>query len=187
MRKAYLVVGTILALAITVGEVRAQSDNVTIMPIRQTMSGTIVRHSDVTANPAYLGICAGTGTLGDYTCNTLWVLIPPPSDWTPPAACPPPAVFPFFFKGGHTQRFQNGDLLYWKQDQTSPNNYLCWVSQTRAIGHLEYRFDGGTGRFEGAKGKVTMQGHFDVVSSDSVGTLLMGGTGTVTGTLELAR
>jgi len=186
MRKAYVVVGTILALAITVGEVRAQSNDGKIMPIKQMISGTIARHSDGTANPGYLGICAGTGTLGEYTCNTLQVLIPPPSNWTPPAACPQ-AVFPFFFNGGHIQRFNNGDLLYWKQDQTSPDNYLCWVSPTRAIVNLQYRFEGGTGRFEGAKGKVTLQGPLDVVSSDSAGTLLMAATATVTGTLELAR
>jgi len=96
-----------------------------------------------------MGICAGKGTFGEHTCNTMFTGQPHPA---PPA----PNCYAQLAMFTHIQRFRNGDLLYSRIPSGEPlgDNYLCF-NGLEYSGTVTVEFVGGTGRFEGASGWAT--------------------------------
>ena len=70
----------------------------------------------------------GRGSLGRFTITSMMDRAENPfgDAWNPSVGCPAGWILvSAFTSGGNIQRFEDGDLLYWGQDHTSPDNILC--------------------------------------------------------------
>ncbi len=183
-----LLLGIAVVFSMAVGAAEAQGK----IKVKETIAGSVVplfADLDGDGNEGDLGLCAGKGTLGVYTCTTV-------TDFDRGGAqldtanCPGALVveLPVAPGGSHVQMFRNGDLLYWVQDD-SVVNYACLDLVTNSwtmINH--YSYAGGTGRFEDATGSATMELTGQALSVDYAGNNVQHGTsGTVTGTIYLAK
>ena len=183
-----LLLGIAVVFSMAVGAAEAQGT----INVKETIAGSVVplfADLDGDGKEGDLGLCAGKGTLGAYTCTTV-------SDFDRSAAqfntanCPGVVVveLPVAPGGSHVQMFRNGDLLFWVQDD-SVGNYACLDVVTNAwtmVNH--YSYVGGTGRFEGATGSATMELTGQGLSFDYAGNGVQHGTsGIVTGTIYLAK
>jgi hypothetical protein len=97
---------------------------------------------------------AGNGTLGPFTFRELHADPASPSS-QPPNTCSGPTHLYFpEVAGGGVFRFQDGSLL---TVGVTAGSSLC-IDLTAAMGHLSttYQITGGTGRFKGASGTLTL-------------------------------
>ena len=189
MRKTIsLLLGITVVFSLAIGTAEAQST----INVKETISGSVVPlYADLNGDgiQADLGLCAGKGNLGYYTCKTV-------TDFDRSGAqlntanCPGAFVveIPLARGGSHVQMFKQGDLLFWVQDDTV-SNYACLDLATNSWTMItHYSYTGGTGRFDGATGPTTMELAGQALSFDHAGNSVQHGTsGTVTGTIYLAK
>ena len=184
-----VILALILTLGIAVGQANAQHQR----EINQTISGStnFVYRPTGDEEIRALGICAGTGTFGSFTCQTLTLI--PPGD-SPPlgfdtANCPDRYEFELPATAGHVQRFANGQVLYWRRDNSAEaKNFYCVDPSlpTEAYIVQTYEYVGGSGRFEGATGKVVMKITNDLIHADANGmSAVYGSHGVIKGTINL--
>ena len=97
---------------------------------------------------------AGNGTLGPFTVRNLRAdtVSPQPSSTCSPGNAPPRLYFPSV-AGAGVFRFQDGSLLTVRLTQGA----AC-IDLTAGVGHFTeiYQITGGTGRFKGASGTLTL-------------------------------
>jgi hypothetical protein len=127
-------------------------------PVRMTYSGSTaattlnLQPGTVTDEEHF----AGSGTLGRFTFRQLRADVFPFSG-QPPSTCSPPSRLYFpVARGGGVFRFQNGSLL--KVEITGGAYCIDLTDLTAPVGNLTvaYQITGGTGRFKGASGALTL-------------------------------
>jgi hypothetical protein len=150
-------------------------------PVRMTFSGSSLPTA-INVQPNTITdeeLLAGKGTLGPFTLRKLRTdLLPPqPSD-----TCSGPTLLNVpVVAGAGVFRFQDGSLLTAQITEGA----IC-VDLTTLVGHLTetYQITGGTGRFEGASGNLTLTATLRVVFSDASGNpALLTSTGEFAGTV----
>jgi hypothetical protein len=163
----------VLMLGLGVASVHAQE-----RPVRMKFSGSMVPTSIVVQPNSITDeeLLAGDGALGSFTFRKLRTdaLAPQPS-----SACPGLNI-PVLAAGG-VFRFQDGSLLTVGLKEPGA---LCIVPPQ---GHLTetYEITGGTGRFRGATGSLTLKATLSVVMvSNSGQPVLLTSTGTLEGTVD---
>jgi len=123
-------------------------------PVKMTFSGTMVGtgttfnlQPDTVTDEQNV---AGNGTLGPFTFRELHADTASPQ---PSSTCSPGPYFPTV-DGGGVFRFQDGSLLTVKVTEGSS---IC-IDLTAGVGHLtvSYQITGGTERFKGASGTLTL-------------------------------
>ena len=127
---------------------------------------------------------AGNGTLGQFTFRQLRADVFPFSG-QPPGTCSPPSHLYFpVARGGGVFRFANGSLL--KVGITGGAYCIDLTDLTAPVGNLTvaYQITGGTGRFKGASGALTLNSTLTpvVFAADNSAKLLTN-TGTFEGTV----
>lgn len=188
--------GILFVLALTAGLTSAQTEKIVVS---ERISGNVspsVIDMNGDGDPAELGMCGGTGTLGNYTCNTLVDLATPMVPAAGPG-CPDGMVkLERNLRGGHVERFENADLLNWapvsKEEDPNAENYVCIVPRPDGTspdkGYIvnTFRYVGGTGRFEGATGTNVMRVEFVTLArTDSGQGVLYAVSGTIEGMVEV--
>lgn len=170
------IVTVALMLNLSVADIYAQQRSV-----KMTFSGSMVA---TTINFAPNTITdeeqlAGNGTLGPFTFRKLRVDAISPQ---PTSSCSGPTQVNFpVVAGGGVFRFQDGSLL----TVTVPQGALC-VDFMAAVGRLteSYQITGGTGRFKGASGTLTLTGTVTpVLASSPSFVVLLTNTGKFEGTI----
>src|SRR5260370_2316875 len=150
-------------------------------PIKMTFSGTNVA-TTINLQPGTVTdeqVLAGNGTLGPFTYRELHAdaLSPQPS-----STCSGPNQFYFpTVTGAGAFRFQDGSLLTIRVTQAT----IC-VDLTAVVGHLNltYQITGGTGRFKGAAGALTLTATlFPVLYNASNAAAFLTNTGEFEGTV----
>jgi hypothetical protein len=123
---------------------------------------------------------AGTGTLGPFTFRELHA---DPASPQPSSTCSGPTHLYFpNVAGGGVFRFQDGSLL---TVGVTAGSSLC-IDLTAGVGHLTttYQITGGTGRFKGASGTLTLTAILTpVLFNASNGAVLLTDTGEFEGTV----
>jgi hypothetical protein len=162
-----------LMLQLGVASVHAQQN-----PVKMTYSGsnvaTTINLQDGTVTDEEL--LAGNGALGPFTYRELHADTAAP----PSSACSSPYYFPIV-TGAGVFRFQEGSLM----TVNVTKGAIC-VDPTTFLGQLTetYQITGGTGRFNGATGTLTLTGTLNVVLSDALGNpKLLTNTGKFEGTV----
>jgi hypothetical protein len=164
-----------LMLHLGIGGVYAQEK-----PVKMTFSGTNVATTinlqpDTVTDEENL---AGNGTLGPFTYRELHADTASPQ----PSSCSDPTQLYFpIVTGAGVFRFQHGSLL----KVTITEGAVC-VDLTAGVGHLTvtYQITGGTGRFKGAFGTLTLTGLLTPVLLDaSEAPKLLTNTGEFEGTV----
>ena len=127
---------------------------------------------------------AGNGTLGQFTFRQLRADVFPFAG-QPPSDCSPPSRLYFpVARGGGIFRFPNGDLL--KVGIEGGAYCIDLTDRTAPVGNLTvaYQITGGTGRFKGASGALTLNSTLTpvVFAADNSAKLLTN-TGTFEGTV----
>ena len=124
-------------------------------------------------------ILAGNGTLGPFTYRELHADTTSPQ---PPSTCSGPTQLYFpIVAGAGVFRFQDGSLLTVNVTEGA----IC-VDLTAGVGDLTetYQITGGTGRFKGASGTLTLTGLLNPVLFDASGNpKLLTNTGKFEGTV----
>ena len=128
---------------------------------------------------------AGKGTLGPFTFRELHAdpASPQPSSTCSPGNAPPRLYFPNV-AGGGVFRFQDGSLL--TVGVTEAGSSIC-IDLTSFVAQLttNYQITGGTGRFKGASGALTLTAMlFPVLFNASGGVVLGTDTGKFEGTVS---
>jgi hypothetical protein len=174
----------ILALMINLGAAGAYAQQ---RPVKMTFSGTL--------EPSPLKLqpntntdeqnLAGNGTLGPFTFRELHAdpAAPEPSSTCSPGNAPPRLYFPNV-AGGGVFRFQDGSLL--TVGVTTAGSSIC-IDLTAGVAHLttNYQITGGTGRFKGASGTLTLTAMLSPVLFDASGGVVLGtDTGEFEGTVS---
>jgi hypothetical protein len=171
-----------LMLSLGVAGVYAQQK-----PVKMTFSGTL--------GPSTLSLqpnthtdeqnLAGNGTLGPFTFRELHAdpASPQPSSTCSPGNAPPRLYFPNV-AGGGVFRFQDGSLL--TVAVTEAGSSIC-IDVTAGVAHLttNYQITGGTGRFKGASGTLTLTAMLTPAVFNSSGGVVLGtDTGEFEGTVS---
>jgi hypothetical protein len=155
-------------------------------PVKMTFSGTVgastAKLQPDTNNDEQN--VAGNGTLGRFTFREIHAdpASPQPSSTCFPGNAPPRLYFPNV-AGGGVFRFQDGSLLTVKLSEGSS---YC-IDLMAVVGHLttNYQITGGTGRFEGASGTLTLTAILTpVLFNASNGAVLLTSTGEFEGTVS---
>jgi len=128
---------------------------------------------------------AGNGTLGQFTFRELHAdpAAPQPSSTCSPGNAPPRLYFPNV-TGGGVFRFQDGSLLTVGVKEAGSS--IC-IDLTAGVAHLttNYQITGGTGRFKGASGTLTLTAMLTPVVFNSSGGVVLGtDTGEFEGTVS---
>ena len=152
-------------------------------PIRMTFSGSTAA-TTLNLEPGTITDeehFAGNGTLGRFTFRQLRADVFPFSG-PPPSTCSPPSRLYFpVARGGGVFRFPNRSLL--KVQITGGAYCIDFTDRTAPVGNLSvaYEITGGTGRFKGASGTLTLNSTLTpvVLAADNSAKLL-----TNTGTFE---
>jgi len=157
------------------------------IPVKMTFSGTL--------GPSALSLgpntntdeqnLAGNGTLGRFTFRELHAdpAAPQPSSTCSPGNAPPRLYFPNV-TGGGVFRFQDGSLL--TVAVTEAGSSIC-IDLTAGVAHLttNYQVTGGTGRFKGASGALTLTAMLTPAVFNSSGVIVLGtDTGEFEGTVS---
>jgi hypothetical protein len=150
-------------------------------PVKMTFSGTQV-HSTINLQPGTVTDeenLAGNGTLGPFTYRELHAdaLSPQPS-----STCSGPNQFYFpTVTGAGVFRFQDGSLLTVRITAGA----IC-VDLTAVVGHLNltYQITGGTGRFKGASGTLTLTAMLFPVLYNANSAVFLTNTGEFDGTVS---
>jgi hypothetical protein len=155
-------------------------------PVKMTFSGTL--------GPSTLSLApntntdeqnlAGNGTLGPFTFRELHAdpAAPQPSSTCSPGNAPPRLYFPNV-AGGGVFRFQDGSLL---TVGVTAGSSIC-IDLSAGVAHLttNYQITGGTGRFEGASGALTMTATMRAVLRNAANAAaLLALTGEIEGTVS---
>jgi hypothetical protein len=95
--------------------------------------------------------------------------------------CPEDTVLQLAATAGFVATFSDQSTLFFAiDDSESAQNALCIIPPGPNVGIFDYVVTGGTGRFEGATGHVTVE-----VAAWGVSPALAAETGTIVGTIEL--
>ena len=126
---------------------------------------------------------AGNGTLGPFTFRELHAdpAAPQPSSTCSPGNAPPRLYFPNV-AGGGVFRFQDGSLL---TVGVTAGSSIC-IDLTSFVAQLttNYQITGGTGRFKGASGTLTLTAMLVPVLFNASGGVVLGtDTGELVGTV----
>jgi hypothetical protein len=163
-----------LMLSLSVADVHAQQRPVKMI-FSGTMEGTTINlQPDTVTDKQVLG---GDGTLGPFTFRELH------ADKTSPqlsSSCSPGPYFPTV-AGGGVFRFKDGSLL----TVTVTDGAIC-IDLAAMVGHLtvSYQVTGGTDRFKGASGTLTLTATLrPVLLNASGGVPLLTNTGEFEGTV----
>ena len=173
--------------------------------VKQSFSGTAIRTGyDMNEDPAVdrgatFAMWYGKGTLGPFTGKFYFDIVTFTATGTPddpdnlcggaylceidtnnlndPLTAPPNTF------EAHIQEFKNGDLLYWAVDTSLPHpDYFCFDPFTYKLTRTTYfNYDGGTGRFAGAKGDLM----WHLTIETRVADFMYGIHGIIEGMLEL--
>ena len=150
-----------MALTLTLGVASVYAQQ---LPVKMTFSGNLVPLGNLATSTLNLAPntntdeqnLAGNGTLGPFTFRELHAdpVAPEPSSTCSPGNAPPRLYFPNV-AGGGIFRFQDGSLL--TVGVTEAGSSIC-IDLTAGVVHLttNYQITGGTGRFEGASGALTL-------------------------------
>ena len=127
----------------------------------------------------------GKGTLGPFTFRELHAdtASPQPSGTCSPGNAPPRLYFPNV-AGGGVFRFQDGSLL--TVGVTEAGSSIC-IDLTSFVAQLttNYQITGGTGRFKGASGALTLTAMLSPVLFNASGGVVLGtDTGKFEGTVS---
>jgi hypothetical protein len=171
-----------LMLSLGVASIYAQHG-----PVKMTFSGSTaattlnLQPGTVTDEEHF----AGNGTLGRFTFRQLRTdVFPFPGQ--PPSTCSPPSRLYFpVARGGGVFRFQNGSLL--KVAITGGDYCIDLTDLTAPVGNLTvaYQITGGTGRFKGVSGALTLNSTLTpVVFAADNSVKLLTNTGTFEGTVS---
>ena len=152
-------------------------------PVKMTFSGT-VEPSTIKLQPdtnTDEGNVAGNGTLGPFTFRELHADTASPQ---PSSTCsgPTKVYFPTV-AGGGVFRFQDGSLL---TVGVTAGSSIC-IDFMAGVAHLttNYQITGGTGRFKGASGAITLTAILTpVLFNASGGVVLATDTGEIQGTVS---
>ena len=156
-------------------------------PVKMTASGTIAATTlnlqpNTNTDEQNLD---GFGTLGPFTFRELHADPAFPSS-QPPSTCSGPTHLYFpNVAGGGVFRFLDGSLLTVGVTVGS-GSFLC-IDLTAGVGHLTttYQITGGTGRFKGASGALTLTAMLvPVLYNASGGAVLLTDTGEFDGTVS---
>ncbi len=185
-----LLVLVAFAVLMTAGSAIAQTEKIVVS---EKISGNVTPYfidMDGQGPTSDLGMCGGTGTLGNYTCNTLVEVTEPPAPASGDGCPEGMGRFSRYIRGGHVQRFENADLLYWvpvSKEEDPDGNYVCLSpSVPGAFIVNTFRYVGGTGRFEGATGATVMKVNVVTIAQDDDGNgVLFAVSGTTEGTVEV--
>jgi hypothetical protein len=171
----------ILALMINLGAAGVYAQQ---KPVKMRASGTVAATTinlQPNTNTDEQNL-AGNGTLGPFTFRELHADPASPSS-QPPSTCSGPTHLYFpEVAGGGVFRFQDGSLL---TVGVTAGSSLC-IDLTAAVGHLitTYRITGGTGRFKGASGTLTLTAIWTpVFFTASGGAVFLTDTGEFEGTV----
>lgn len=126
---------------------------------------------------------AGNGTLGRFTYRQLRADVSPFAG-QPPSTCSLPRRYVPVARGGGVFRFQYGSLL--KVVITGGSYCIDLTDPTAPVGNLtvDYLIAGGTGRFKGASGALTLNSTLTPVVFDADNRVkLLTNTGTFEGTV----
>jgi hypothetical protein len=155
-------------------------------PVKMTFSGSMVPTS-INLKPNTITdeeLLAGYGTLGNFTFRKLRT-----DETSPQSSGSCDGGFGPNLRvvaGGGVFRFEGGSLLTVKVTEGS---YCIDVQAQPPVGHLTetYQITGGTGRFKGASGTLTLTATaHPVLFSDSNAAVLLTSTGQFTGTISSA-
>jgi hypothetical protein len=156
-------------------------------PVKMTFSGNIATSTlnlapNTNTDEQNL---AGNGTLGPFTFRELHAdpVAPQPSSTCSPGNAPPRLYFPNV-AGGGIFRFQDGSLL--TVGVITAGSSIC-IDLTAGVAHLttNYQVTGGTGRFKGASGLVTLTAILTPVLFNAAGRVVLDtDTGEFTGTVS---
>ena len=151
-------------------------------PVKMTFSGTL-EPSTINLQPGTNNNeedLAGNGTLGPFTYRGLHADTASPQ---PSSTCSGPTHLYFLtVTGGGVFRFQDGSLLTVRITQGA----AC-IDFTAVVEHLTltYQITGGTGRFKGASGAITLTAILTpVLFNASGGVVLATDTGEIQGTVS---
>ena len=155
------------------------------VPVKMTFSGTLapttINLLQPNTNTDEQNL-EGFGTLGPFTFRELHADPASPSS-QPPSTCSGPTHLYFpNVAGGGVFRFQDGSLL---TVGVTAGSSLC-IDLTALVGHLttNYQITGGTGRFKGASGALTLTAMLvPVLYNASGGAVLLTDTGEFNGTV----
>ena len=170
----------IVALIFTasVAGVYAQENPVKMTYSGTTVASTVILQADTVTDDELL---AGNGALGTFTYRELHADTASPST-QPPSTCSASTQLYFpTVTGGGVFRFQDGSLM----TVTITEGSIC-VDLVAGVGHLSetYQITGGTGRFKGASGTLTLTGLVNPVLFDASGSAdLLTNTGQFKGTI----
>jgi hypothetical protein len=150
-------------------------------PVKMTFSGSNVA-TTINLKPGTVTdeqVLAGNGTLGPFTYRELHADAVSPQ---PSSTCSGPThVYVLFATGAGVFRFQDGSLLTVRITQGA----IC-IDFTTLVGNLTttYQITGGTGRFKGASGALTLTAMlFPVLFNASNAPALLTNTGEFDGTI----
>lgn len=153
-----------LMLNLSVLGVHAQQKPVIQKQVRMTFSGSTVA-TTINLQPGTVTDeehFAGNGTLGQFTFRQLRADV---TSFQPSSTCSGPNQFNFpVARGGGVFRFQHGSLLM----VGITGGAIC-VDLTALVGRLTvtYQITGGTGRFNGASGALTLNSTLTAVLFDT--------------------
>jgi hypothetical protein len=152
-------------------------------PIRWQIAGSIFQRIEVTdlatgeAVPHTLLTLKAKGAPGPADLQAVGISMPVSvSD-----PCPEGTDLQFAFQGGFVATLSDLSMLFGViDDDPNAKNALCVDYEGPATGVFDYVITGGTGRFEGAMGHVTVD-----VESWGVTSVLSAEDGSIVGTIEL--
>lgn len=156
MKKATFVV---FSLALTVALMPLCAEHT--KPFKMVLWGTgSIPIPDVDGQPASTGLCRGNSNFGKFECTTTGYILPAPPPVVDLDACPEGYKGRFTkIAQNHIIRFENGDVLWMlpvDPTQEPDASYVCLdlsFAPVRQV--ITWEFMGGSGRFEGAKGRAT--------------------------------
>ena len=184
MWKKLLIVALVLAAVLaTVGFVVYARPWQKSVPVNWEIAGSVFNGIQVVPNPGAAAASFGMlnlsakGSPGAARIEAVGTSLPV----IPQDQCPAEAVLELKFDGGFVATFPDQSMLFFAIDKSDDaQNALCIIPPGPNVGVFDYLVTGGTGRFEGATGHVTVD-----VNAWGVSPALAAEAGTIVGTIEL--
>ena len=183
-KRRWAIVLIFVAVLATLGVVGYAKPEHKSVPVNWKIAGSIFNGIQVTTDPmtgqtAPFGLLSlsAKGSPGAARIEAVGTSVPVAvSD-----LCPDGTDLQLEFAGGFVATFSDLSMLFFVIDDASDaENALCVDYQGPATGVFDYLVTGGTDRFEGATGSVTVR-----VTSWSVGPALSAESGEIVGAIEL--
>jgi len=187
MRRKVLIGAVVLAAVLaTAGVVVYAKPQQRGVPVNWQIAGSVFNNIQVVLSPgsdpvsyALLSLSA-TGSPGAARIEAVGTAQPLPDDT---GLCPDGTVLQLKFDGGFVATFSDQSMLLFEINRSAgARNVLCIVPPGPNEGIWDYVVTGGTGRFEGASGHVTVRAKAWGVSP---AVPLAAEAGTIEGTIEL--